>query len=66
MSEWISVKDRLPEGRLFVLVVAQYQATGTEGPVRYQEVLLFDSKKFNETYGHVTHWKSLDPLPEAT
>lgn len=56
MSEWISVKDRLPEPKTDIL------AYHSSGSIK-QEIALFGDKPFlyEGLYGPVTHWM---PLPE--
>lgn len=64
MSEWINVKDRLPENEKFVLVCNADDAE----PQDLITISLFFNKKFfatehdnNSIYEYVTHWM---PLPE--
>lgn len=62
MSDWISVKDRLPEDYTFVLAVVE---TWT----RTVTVVLHADLKFyrfgaGDTPLNVTHWMPLPELPE--
>jgi hypothetical protein len=70
MSEWISVKDRLPEqdGK-YLLLVQKRHSIGTfyngyfyksTAPKRYYKSWLTENKR----YVCVTHWMALPDLPK--
>lgn len=58
MSEWIDVRDRLPEP--YVDVLARHK----NGYVRVECMSLYESFSFSPVYGEVTHWSPLPELPE--
>lgn len=55
MTEWISVKDRLPDNFKRVLVYDQ------EWGIRIDTISIKPFEEFTH-YGYVTHWM---PLPES-
>lgn len=58
MSEWISVKERLPEESTNVLVVHD------GGRVTIEWMLSSRKFLYEEIYGYVTHWMPLPEPPE--
>ena len=58
MSEWIDVRDRLPEPYVDVLAVHK------NGYVRVECMTPYESFSFSPIYGEVTHWSPLPELPE--
>lgn len=61
MSEWISVKDRLPEERMDVLCLFQDK----QRKRKRVEISWIDSVRcflYEDIYGEVTRWM---PLPES-
>ena len=59
--EWISVKDRLPDGQDMVLVYTDMNSTTTaylhgvkSGFITYGEEAYIE-------FGNITHWKHLQP-----
>jgi len=64
--EWISVKDRLPEDRIPVLIYTSYFKMATaycdfEGDFSNVTCGWIDAMRVQHSYGSVTHWM---PLPE--
>ena len=57
MSEWISVKDKVPESYTCVLVY------DTEWGIRIDTVSIEPFEEFAH-YGYVTHWMPLPEIPE--
>lgn len=66
MSEWISVKDRLPDE------FGEYLGLVDEFEFRGPEIVQFDEDGFQRWYNyewnksHVTHWMPLPEPPEET
>lgn len=70
MSEWISVKDRLPPECEDVLIysngfsiIGAFLAYGTNGPICWQ-VNDWDESEISHALKEVTHWMSLPNPPE--
>lgn len=55
MTNWIRVKDRLPEERQWVLVFMNY------GDIEFSR---FEDKEWKYSPGTPTHWMPLPELPE--
>lgn len=62
MSEWISVKDRLPNKGEVVLCFFKYEP---ESPNVVCENLYYGSKIFMSDSEKVTHWMPLPEPPEV-
>lgn len=58
MSEWIDVRDRLPEP--YVDVLARHK----NGYVRVECMTPYESFSFSPIYGEATHWSPLPEVPE--
>ena len=66
VNKWISVKDRLPEEGVPVLICTSYNKfatvkcyTGDDGHIEF-----VDWMRVEHTYGSVTHWRPLPEPPE--
>lgn len=59
MSEWISVKERLPEEPMRCLVYAKRGKYGGCGVVYYNQGF------YGDEYGAITHWMPLPEPPEV-
>jgi hypothetical protein len=59
MSEWISVKDRLPDDCQKVLIYTQANKIAHEMYVHF-----YDSRANSPIWNIVTHWMPLPPPPK--
>lgn len=64
MSEWISVKERLPEPYRLVLVAREFEGVGIELHLSKGEWAA--DNIYNKKYRPVTHWMSLPEPPGVT
>ena len=60
-SKWISVKERLPEERLYVLCYIKLSDDGTRD---IKKVLTQRQGVWDDYDSYVTHWMPLPPQPE--
>ena len=60
-SQWISVKERLPETYTNVIVLHENGHTGIEWRYKHSPCYKTANFLFDPLYGEVTHWM---PLPE--
>lgn len=63
MSEWISVKDRLPKNYQEVLIHTDYGITITAQFLSFRRVFVRDTAQ-EIKLGAVTHWMELPELPK--
>lgn len=62
MSEWISVKDRLPESPAKVLVIDD----GEHVVAFYDKPYGWWFQDMHEYFGGITHWQPLPELPNPS
>lgn len=65
-NDWISVEDRLPEPKTWVMVYIEYPSPVFEIERGIQKMsnikkMFYDGKSFHYDFGAITYWQ---PLPE--
>lgn len=70
MSEWISVKDRMPEPETWALVYIEYPSPVFEferGIRKTSNIkkMFYDGESFYCDFGTITHWMPLPQKPES-